>query len=146
MQARRRSREQLLQVLYQSRVTGEWEASAPLSLHRPDPKEDEEAGEGDTGEERGDRDFVRQVTEALNERREEIDALIEGASRNWRLDRMAVVDLSILRLAAAELLLGTAPSRVIINEAVELAKGFGADNSANFVNGVLDGLLRRLPK
>jgi len=94
---------------------------------------------------RGDPAFFGRLVETLDGRRSEIDARIQQASRNWRIERMAAVDLSILRLATAELLEGTAPPRVVINEAVELAKRFGDHGSATFVNGVLDGVHRAGP-
>lgn len=143
MHARRASRERLLQALYQSRISGEWSLQSPLPLALPAASDDEESGQGDA-EAREDAAFAARVTETLDHRRDEIDILIEDASRNWRIDRMSAVDVSVLRLAAAELLLGTAPARVVINEAVELAKKFGADSSSTFVNGVLDGMLRAL--
>lgn len=70
-----------------------------------------------------------------------IDKAIEKLSTNWRLERMPRVDLTILRLAAFEILhRGDIPKTVAINEAVELAKRFGAEDSASFVNGILDKL------
>ena len=71
----------------------------------------------------------------------EIDERIQAASKRWRLERMAVVDLNILRMAAYELFFERiSPPRVLINEAVELAKMFGAEQSKNFVNGILQQL------
>ncbi len=137
MQARRVSRERLLQALYQHRVTGDWSEAIPLRLELPEVGDDVSAPPVDEA-------FIAQIVDVLDTRREEIDGLIDEASRNWRLDRMAAVDLSLLRLATAELLAEAAPARVVINEAVELAKGFGADGSATFVNGVLDGVLRAM--
>lgn len=76
---------------------------------------------------------------------EQIDALLVGAARNWRLDRMAAVDRSILRLGSYELLAEPqTPAAVVIDEAVELAKRFGEADSAGFVNGVLDAIKRKL--
>ena len=136
MSSRRASRERLLQVLYQYQVAGQWTDLAVLQQAFP--------GAGREGSSPEDEPFLSQLHAALQERRSEIDRLIEEASRNWRLARMAAVDLSVLRLATAELLVGTAPPRVVLNEAVELAKQYGAETSATFVNGVLDGVLRRL--
>jgi N utilization substance protein B len=61
---------------------------------------------------------------------------------NWSLERMAVIDRNILRMGAYEILLTETPPRVVINEAVELAKRFGTKQSAKFVNGVLDRFLQ----
>jgi len=68
-----------------------------------------------------------------------VDEIVQGASRNWRLERMSRVDRNILRLATAEMTSESdVPTRVVINEAVELAKRFGAEDSPAFVNGILD--------
>ncbi|MDR3108140.1 MAG: transcription antitermination factor NusB [Planctomycetaceae bacterium] len=68
----------------------------------------------------------------------EIDKLISEMSTNWSIERMAVTDRNILRLAVYEILHEQTPRPVVINEAIELAKRFGATTSASFVNGVLD--------
>lgn len=74
---------------------------------------------------------------------EEIDALIGSQADNWRLERMPPVDRNILRLAVYEFLYETdVPKLVAIDEAIELAKRFGSENSSSFVNGLLDGLLK----
>ena len=84
-------------------------------------------------------EFARGLVEAATARAAAIDELIVSASKNWRIDRMSRVDRNILRLGAAELLGFTdVPVKVVINEAVELAKRFGTAESSAFVNGVLD--------
>jgi N utilization substance protein B len=80
----------------------------------------------------------------LAQRRDEIDADLADVTTNWRLERLAVVDRCILRLGGAELLQGTTPPRVVIQEAVHLAERYGSVRSAKFVNGVLDALARRM--
>lgn len=83
--------------------------------------------------------FARELVAAASERSSEIDELIAAASKNWRIDRMSRVDRNILRLGACELLaFRDVPVKVVINEAVELAKRFGTAESSAFVNGVLD--------
>ncbi len=83
--------------------------------------------------------FARNLVAAATERSAQIDELIASASKNWRIDRMSRVDRNILRLGAAELLAShDVPVKVVINEAVELAKRFGTAESSAFVNGVLD--------
>ena len=82
--------------------------------------------------------FARELLAAATARTQEIDELITSSSKNWRLDRMSRVDRNILRLGAAELLSSDVPVKVVINEAVELAKRFGTAESSAFVNGVLD--------
>lgn len=86
--------------------------------------------------------FAISVLGGVRRNRQEIDALLAERAANWRLERMAVTDRNILRLAAFEMLYTETPDRVVINEAVELAKRFGARQSSQFVNGILDRLFR----
>ena len=74
---------------------------------------------------------------------QEIDKLLVERADNWTLERMAVTDRNILRLGAFEMLHGGTPERVAINEAVELAKRYGAKQSPHFVNGVLDRFMHK---
>jgi N utilization substance protein B len=85
---------------------------------------------------------VRELARGTIERSLEIDAKIQEVSANWKLSRMSVIDRNVLRLATFELLLGSAPHRVILNEAIELAKKFGSAESSRFVNGVLDRIAK----
>ena len=79
------------------------------------------------------------------EKQEEIDRLIAAHSSNWKIDRMAVTDRNILRLGTFELLAErSVPSRVVINEAIEIAKKFGTTDSATFINGVLDSIYQEI--
>ena len=83
--------------------------------------------------------FARDLVAAASERAAKLDELITAASKNWRIDRMSRVDRNILRLGACELVaFQDVPIKVVINEAVELAKRFGTAESSAFVNGVLD--------
>lgn len=87
------------------------------------------------------RRFALELVEGVRERREEIDALISTHSTNWKLSRMAAVDKNILRMAVFELMsCGEIPTKVTINEAVEIAKKFGSAESGAFVNGILDNI------
>ncbi|MBX3160353.1 MAG: transcription antitermination factor NusB [Deltaproteobacteria bacterium] len=94
--------------------------------------------------------FARELVTTAAARAPQIDELIASASRNWRIDRMSRVDRNILRLGACELVaFANVPVKVIINEAVELAKRFGTAESSAFVNGVLDriaGAVGRRPE
>jgi N utilization substance protein B len=74
----------------------------------------------------------------------DIDALLAGVTANWRLERLGVIERSVLRLGTAELRLAQVPPRVVIQEAVRLAERFGSPGSARFVNGILDAVARRL--
>jgi len=86
---------------------------------------------------------ARQLVVGTREHLEEVDALIRGQAEHWRLERMPPVDRNVLRLAVFEICYETdVPKLVVVDEAVELAKRFGSDQSSRFVNGLLDGLLR----
>jgi transcription antitermination protein NusB len=87
---------------------------------------------------------ARELVEGTVEHREQIDELIRGQADNWRIERMPAVDRNILRLAVYELLYERdVPKLVVVDEAIELAKKFGSENSGRFVNGLLDGLLKQ---
>lgn len=91
------------------------------------------------------KEFVRSLVRGTGEHQEKIDQLIEQYSTDWKLDRMAAVDRNLLRLAIYEILyMPDIPSAVSINEAVELAKVYGSDESAKFVNGILGNLVRQI--
>lgn len=86
---------------------------------------------------------ARRLVSGTREHLEEIDGLIRGQAENWRLERMPAVDRNVLRLAVFEMLHETdVPKLVVVDEAVEIAKRFGSDQSGRFVNGLLDGLLK----
>lgn len=88
----------------------------------------------------GVRDFARELALAAHARRSEVDALVSAHARNWRIERMAVVDRNILRLATYELRFTDTPTAVVLDEAVNLARRFGDDPSPAFVNGILDAI------
>lgn len=117
---RHQSRERALTLLYEAELKGESPAVVLGALPvAPDP-------------------YVDTLMTAVSDRLAAIDALVGEAAIGWDLDRMAVVDRNVLRLATAELLAcGDVPTAVILNEAVELASAFSTDDSGRFVNGVL---------
>lgn len=87
--------------------------------------------------------YAQSLVEGTLGHREEIDELIRRQAEHWRLERMPAVDRNILRLAVYEFLYETdVPKLVILDEAIELAKEFGTEQSGRFVNGVLDGILK----
>lgn len=91
-----------------------------------------------------DTEFVTKLVHGIIERTAEIDAVLQPLASEWPLDQIARMDRIVLRIGAYELLYGKeTPDKVVINEAVELAKGFGGDNSSKFINGVLGSLLRQ---
>ena len=84
-------------------------------------------------------DFAEELVKGVTENRAAIDELLTAKSKNWSLERMAKVDLSILRMAIFELLFrADIPKNVTINEAIEVAKKFGTKDSPAFINGILD--------
>lgn len=86
------------------------------------------------------RTFARVLAEGAVRRIDEIDANITQQSDSWRLDRMAIVDRNILRVAIYELMETETPKSVVINEALEVTKRFSAPDAVSFVNGVLDAV------
>ena len=125
MGTRREARELALQTLYQLDVTGEEDVGVGAHFGG-----DPEAIA-----------FARQLVDGVRADRERIDALIAAASEHWRLPRLSRVDLSLLRLSTYELLAcPDIPASVTIDEAVEIARRFGSEDSASFVNGVLDAI------
>jgi len=91
------------------------------------------------------RDYADQIVRGVGDSLTNVDDTIRKASVNWRLERMARVDRNVLRLGAWELLYGKdVPRAVILDEAVELAKRFGSEDSGAFVNGVLDRIAEDL--
>ena len=91
-----------------------------------------------------ERRLARLLVDELSRRGSELDAELAEVTTNWRLERLGVVERSVLRLAAAELDRGETPPRVVIQEAVHLAERYGSSRSAKFVNGVIDALARRM--
>lgn len=130
---RRRARETALKVLFGMDMTG---APVERSLGSYFRCFDLEA-EGDQ--------YARVLVRGVEGEREKVDEAIRKASRKWRLERMARVDRNVLRLGVYELLFQTdVPTRVILDEAIELGKRYGSEESGSFVNGVLDRLAQEL--
>lgn len=96
---------------------------------------------------RSDMPFMERVLDGVLQKQKELDLVIEKAAPEWPLDRISPVDRNILRLGLYELLFadrGEVPAKVAINEAIELAKQFGGDNSSKFVNGVLGAVYKEI--
>ena len=92
-------------------------------------------------------DFARKLVEDTLAHLEEIDKVISSYAQDWAIQRMANVDRNVMRLAACEILFyPDIPGRVTLNEAIELAKRFGGEESAKFVNGVLDKIVEGAAK
>jgi transcription antitermination protein NusB len=145
---RRRSREIALQIIHQMDVSGELTAVEALQRYfehlagQRGVDEDDDAG---VPAPRLDRALVEDLVRGVYEHRAEIDQTLATLSKNWRLERMALVDRNIIRLALYELRwCEGVPVNVAINEAVELAKRFGTAEGAAFVNGLLDRAVTEL--
>ena len=90
-------------------------------------------------------DYANSLIYGTIQKKKEIDQLISAHSSHWKIDRMAVTDRNILRMATYELLdEESVPAKVVINEAIEIAKKFGTSDSATFINGVLDSIHQEL--
>ena len=127
---RTRARGQALQMLYALDLAGEGE------VEETSREAKEELGL--TMEAEGEA-FAAAIVSKAQEHRESIDEQLQAASKNWRLERMSMVDRNILRLGTSELMYDeSVPTKVVINEAIELAKLFGTTESPAFVNGILD--------
>ena len=120
---------------------------AHCDAHGPDAPLDLEDFAGDAGWSADEAAFVRRRVQAALQHWAEINQEIAAASRNWELRRIAAPDRAVLRLAIAEMLYADdTPARVAIDEAIELARTYGAAESPQFVNGVLDAVYRKQRK
>jgi N utilization substance protein B len=144
---RRRAREFALQILYQLDVQPQMnddQASALFWHNFQSAADDEAVAASDV---QGARPFAETLVHGVRSHLAEIDAHLQSASRNWRLERMARVDRNLLRLAVYELKYAAdVPAKVAINEAIEIAKRFGTNESPAFVNGILDRCREELGK
>jgi N utilization substance protein B len=132
MGKRRQARECALQILFQ------------LEFHSGDPREVARVYWEHQKAAKGAREYGTWIVERILEHGETIDRTIQAASKNWRLARMAVVDRNILRIAVAEVLYEpTLVPAIVMDEAIEIAKRYSGEESAVFVNGVLDAVVRR---
>jgi transcription antitermination factor NusB len=130
---RRRARELAFLALYQSDLLGEQAAARLNELLAEQPRPPEVV------------EFARLVVESVDRHRAAVDRAIREAGARWELERMAATDRAVLRLAVVEIFFVPGmPEAVTINEAVEIAKRYGGDDSGRFVNGVLDAIRRRV--
>jgi N utilization substance protein B len=137
-EGRRRARESALQMLYQTDI-GKLEVSDAIQTHGA--IRDSEALELDDES----RAYAVSLAQGAWRDRGTLDDYIGAAALNWRIERLAVVDRLVLRLAIHELLAHPeTPPRVVIDEAIDLARIYSGDEAAKFVNGVIDGVFRKL--
>lgn len=137
-------RETIFKLLFVRHFSEEEEMQDQVERYLASLKEGrEDAPYGETIRE-SDELYIEEKLKAVTEVTPELDALLEEVSEGWKVSRMNKVDLSILRLATYEILYDRdIPTGVAINEAVELAKNFGGDESPSFVNGILGKIARR---
>ena len=126
---RSKARQSALQMLYQKDLNPE------ADMHALKESLDERHSKESL------REFAWQLFTGVLEHRAELDEKIIEVAQNWALNRMAPTDRNALRLGAFELLHTDTPARVVMDEAIELAKLFGSENSPQFVNGILDRLI-----
>ncbi len=134
MSRRSRAREVVLQILYEDDMNPSHSLVESDKFLRQRLHHDGELIE-----------FAGTLVAGVRRHRRELDELLAQRAKNWSLKRMAVTDRNVLRLGAFEILFTDTPDRVAINEAVELARRFGAEQSPQFVNGILDRFLRETP-
>ena len=129
---RREIREQVFKMLFRVEFYNQEEMSEQIALCEDDACSWKEK----------DKTYIFEKVEKISEKLEEIDAKINEVSEGWKTGRMGKVDLTLIRLAVYEMLYEEdVPAKVAINEAVELTKQYGTDNSPSFVNGVLAKLV-----
>lgn len=133
---RRRARARAIQVLYAWDLAGRL-TDSPLARYA-------DRVWTDLAVAKEERDVAQKVLDVVESHFEDIDARIAAATRNWRLGRLGAIERAVLRLGSAELMIGTTPPRVVIQESVTLAERFGTLESARFVNGVLDAIARQM--
>jgi N utilization substance protein B len=127
MGSRRRSRELAMQALFQMDINGDDSAEA-VDLFCRHFQVSKKA-----------QPFFLELVEGVNKYREEIDRLIEASSEHWKVSRMSGMDRNIIRVAVYEMLYcPDIPSKVSINEAIDIGKKFGTEQSPAFINGILD--------
>jgi len=146
---RRRSREVALQILHQVDVAGDGDASGAISHYfahlatAGGPALDDESADevvsGGARAARIDRPLVEELVRGVVTHHAELNELLAALSKNWRLERIGVVERNVIRIALYELrYCEPVPVNVVLNEAVELAKRYGTSEGAAFVNGLLE--------
>ncbi|TCZ77457.1 transcription antitermination factor NusB [Paenibacillus albiflavus] len=140
---RRVAREIALQSLYQLGMTEvSHEDAIAVAIHEA---ENDNEGEIVLSEPTVSPQYVYELVEGTLNHKETIDDLLTEFLKGWKLDRLSRIDREVLRLAAYEMLYKEdMPAKVVVNEAIELAKHFGTDESGKFVNGVLGNMIKQL--
>ena len=135
---RHHARAAALQALYECEIGGLTPQQALGVLHHAGPPDVTDPGEAEHA-------FVIGLVKGAMANRAGLDERIGDAAKNWRVERMAVLDRLVMRLAVEEMMSHReSPPRVVISEAIGLARSYSGDEAAKFVNGVLDGVYRKL--
>ena len=132
--SRRKGRELAMQMLFQEEAAGS-SAQETKALFWASHSATQQA-----------RDFAEGLYDASVEKRREIDELITRHARHWKLERIAAVERSTLRIAITELLATDTPGAVVMDEAIEIARKYGSEQSPEFVNGILDAVKNDLER
>jgi transcription antitermination protein NusB len=141
---RRLAREIVVQSLYQLEMNEETTAEDAVTMITDEVKGENEIEANEADVSRID-EHVRELVQQISEKKAAIDNMLQDYLTGWQVDRLSRVDRQILRLACFELVYrDDVPPKAVINEAIELAKHFGTDESGKFVNGVLGRLLQAL--
>jgi len=134
MPSRRKSREYAMQMLYQWELSGNTPEQVAATFFNERNADGEVEG------------FARELFQGVVKDIKKLDQVVQKHAQNWRLERMAAVDRSILRMAVYELAHhAEIPHRAAINEALEIARRFSGEGSVEFINGILDAVLKSLP-
>lgn len=127
---RRLAREMVMKLIYQMDIQGEFSTDMVDRFIETLPEDEQNK-------------YIREIAEKFIQNKDQIDQLVDENSKQWKLARIAKVDLSILRVAITEIQYDEdIPENVSINEAVELAKTFSSDESGSFINGILGSIMK----
>lgn len=141
---RRKARELAVQSLYQMEMNNVSAAEA-VSVSLAETLMGEEENELSDGSITGLEEYIKELVVSTSSHREAIDGMLKGFLTGWQVDRLSRVDRQILRLAVYEMVYrDDVPPKVVINEAIEIAKRFGTEESGKFVNGVLGRVIKEL--
>ena len=133
--SRRTAREQIFKIIFQTEFHKEDEAEEAIEIYKENIEDASKT----------DMEFIKSEIKGIIENKSAVDEAINKYAEGWEINRIAKVDLAILRLAVYEILYSDdVPNKVAVNEAVELAKSFSSDKSPSFINGILGKVINNL--
>ncbi|NBI27613.1 transcription antitermination factor NusB [Chengkuizengella marina] len=137
---RRQAREIIIQCLYQMELN---EVTSTSAIDSIITEQDDVENEGISNIKHEDLKFIKELIDGTFLKKAKIDSLINDYLKGWKIERLSRVDIQILRLAIYEMFyLNDTPPKVIVNEAIELSKYFGTEDSGKFINGVLGKMIK----